>query len=105
MATNTITFKGKNYSVTDNRIKKLSEIMIDVPHIVVDKDPNPTRHGSFVVEVRNEDTEEILQCYMPKYIAKNCTIGKVFFYKGLHAKDDNSGHTYHKVMWGQEKCV
>ena len=51
MATNTITFKGKNYSVTDNRIKKLSEIMIDVPHIVVDKDSNPTRHGSFVVEV------------------------------------------------------
>ena len=42
---------------------------------------------------------ENFKCYMPAYIAKEYQEGKVFIYNGLQAKNDGSGHTYHRVMW------
>ena len=99
MATNTKTLGGKEYFTDSNRIKKMSDIPIDIPHIMVSKYPNPTKYGSFVVELQNEDTNENFKCYMPAYIAKEYQEGKVFIYDGLQAKNDGSGHTYHRVMW------
>ena len=99
MATNTKTLGGKEYFTNGNRIKKMSDIPIDIPHIMVSKYPNPTKYGSFVVELQNEDTNENFKCYMPAYIAKEYQAGKVFIYNGLQAKNDGSGHTYHRVMW------
>ena len=61
----------------------MSNIPMDIPHVMVSIYPNPTKYGSFVVELRNDDTNEFFE-------------GKAFTYDGLQPKIGGSGHTYHK---------
>ena len=95
--------KGNNYEIEDSRVRKLSEVPVNVPHHWIYRYPNPTRYGSFVVEILNEDTEEIYRCYMPEYIAERGSEGKIFTYEGLENKTDGSGHSFHKVVFLKRK--
>jgi hypothetical protein len=82
-------------------ICKLSELSQDESYLVVSKDNNPTRFGSYVVTVINEYTDEEYRVYMPEYIAKHATADRVFCYNGLQKKTDGSGHAFHSVLWEQ----
>lgn len=91
---------GQCYEIESSRVKKLADLPINVAH---SWDPNPTRYGSFVVEVLNMDTDETCRCYMPKYIAGRGSRGKMFVYEGLENKSDGSGHSFHKVVFLKQK--
>ena len=94
------------YEIESNqipKIRKLAELPVNVPHSWVHMDPNPTRYGSFVVDIKNLDTNETYKCYMPKYIANRGYGGKLFVYEGLEKKTDGSGHSFHKVVFLKRK--
>lgn len=82
-----------------NPICKMGDIARLVPHVVRFKEDKPTRYGSFVVTVVNEDTDEEFRVYMPPYVADRAAVGVRFVYAGLQKKIDGSGHTYHDVAW------
>ena len=94
---------GRDYVIEDMRVRKFSQIPVNVPHEWVCMDRNPTRYGSFVVEVQNKDTNEIYRCYMPKYLAERGSKGKIFVYEGLKKKTDGSGHSFHKVVFLKQR--
>ena len=87
------------YGIESNRVRKLGELPVIIPLSWVYMDPNPTRYGSFVVNIKNLDTNEKYKCYMPKYIAGGGCTGKLFVYEGLEMKTDGSRHSFHKVVF------
>ena len=65
------------------KIKRLTDIPVDVPHLWEYMYPNPKDDGSFVVVVKNADTNEEYRCYMPVYIVNRGREGKLFVHEGL----------------------
>ena len=89
-------------NTTTNSVKKLSQVPLLVPHVYRGMNTRPTRYGSFIATITNEDSGEEYEVYMPKYIADRALPGRRFIYCGLEKKSDGSGHSYHNVGWQQE---
>lgn len=80
-------------------INKLVNLPVNVPHVFISVESKPTKYGSYVAVVKNEDTDEKLRYYMPEYITKYAQPGKRFIYDGLKKKSDGTGYAYQHVMW------
>ena len=81
------------------RVQKLSELPQLVPHVYKGSDSKPTKYGSYIATVVNDDTDEEYKVYLPKYVFDRALPGKRFVYSGLIKKTDGSGHSYHSVEW------
>ena len=90
---------GRVYgSPTARAICNLSSLTIGTEYEVLEKENKPTRFGSYIVTVVDED-DNTFMVYMPEYIARYAEKDKWFEYQGLQHKKDNTGHTFHKVLW------
>ena len=70
-------------AVKSLKIRRLTDIPVDVPHLWGYTYPNPEPDGSFVVIVKNIDTNEEYRCYMPVYVVNRGREGKLFVHEGL----------------------
>ena len=70
-------------AVKSLKIRRLTDIPVDVPHLWGYTYPNPEPDGSFVVIVKNIDTNEEYRCYVPVYVVNRGREGKLFVYEGL----------------------
>lgn len=78
-------------------VKKLNDLDKTVTYTIQRVNDTPTKYGSFITTVLNEDTDETFKVYMPEYFAKNAK-GKRFEYTGLR-KSASSGYNYNHIEW------
>ena len=88
--------KEKQYG--SQAIRKLSDLDKMVSYIIQSVSDTPTRYGSFVTTVLNEETDQEHKIYMPKHFAKEALPGKVFEYTGSK-KSASSGYNYNNIEW------
>ena len=79
------------------KIGRITDIPVDVPHLWGYRYPNPEPDGSFVVVVKNVDTNEGYRCYMPVYVVNRGREGKLFVYEG--SKKRKHGNIFHTVSF------
>ena len=96
------TINNETFNAQAGVITKLRDMEKDIPHRIVRVNKTPTKYGTYVVTVFNEQLENEYEVYMPAYLINNAKAGDRFVYDGLKTKSDNSGHTYHSVYW--KKC-
>ena len=92
------TIDGIEYaSRAPSQARKLSEMPKDTRHVVVSWKEEPTKFGTYVVSV--ESGGERAEYFFPAHLREELERGRGFIYRGLARKSDNSGHSYHSVLW------
>ena len=91
------TINGDSYEPATTPVQKLSDVPQLVPHVYLSSDHKPTKYGSFVSTIKNEDTGKEYKVYLPKYRHEQAVPGKKFIYCGLEI--NSSGKSFQWVEW------